>query len=93
MQYLDFEQTILEIDSRLAQIESDGTRTAEEKKEEALRLKNKKGVSTSRMCKTLSLQFNLWGQVLIWLCFGSQSKETGPRDSGQDQLPRRSHRH
>lgn len=56
-------------------------------------LKNKKGVSTSRMCKTWSLQFNLWGQVLIWLCFGSQSKETGPGDSGQDQLPRRSHRH
>lgn len=42
MQYLDFEQNILEIDSRLSSVENDSTRTAEEKKEEVLRLKTKK---------------------------------------------------
>lgn len=54
MQYLDFEQTILEIDSRLAQIESDGTRTAEEKKEEALRLKNKKEKALANIYSNLT---------------------------------------
>lgn len=54
MQYLDFEQTILEIDSRLAQIESDGTRTVEEKKEESLRLKNKKEKALANIYSNLT---------------------------------------
>ena len=71
MQYLDFEQTILEIDSRLAQIESDGTRTAEEKKEEALRLKNKKE-------KALT---NIYGNLTAWQKSAVARHESRPHTS------------
>ena len=54
MQYLDFEQTILEIDSRLSQVEVDGTRTPEEKKEETERLKHKKEKALSSIYSNLT---------------------------------------
>lgn len=42
MQYLDFEQQILEIDARLTDVNADVTRSEEEKKEETLRLNKKR---------------------------------------------------
>ena len=42
MQYLDFEQQILEIDTRLADVSADTTRSEDEKKEETARLNKKR---------------------------------------------------
>ncbi len=42
MQYLDFEQQILEIDTRLADVNADVTRSKDEKKEETARLNKKR---------------------------------------------------
>lgn len=54
MQYLDFEQTILEIDSRLNQVESDTTRTDDEKKEEKSRLKHKREKALTSLYASLT---------------------------------------
>ena len=54
MQYLDFEQNILEIDSRLSEVESDPTRSTEEKKEEVIRLTKKREKALSSLYSNLS---------------------------------------
>lgn len=71
MQYLDFEQTIHEIDTRLSQVESDATRTDIEKKEETERLKNKKE-------KALA---NLYGNLTPWQKSAVARHENRPHTS------------
>lgn len=54
MQYLDFEQNILEIDTRISDIEADITRTVEEKKEELERLNKKKSKALESLYTNLT---------------------------------------
>lgn len=54
MQYLDFEQQILEIDTRLSDVESDSTRSSDEKKEEIIRLTKKREKALSSLYSNLS---------------------------------------
>lgn len=61
MQYLDFEQQILEIDTRLADVNADVTRSDAEKKEETSRLIKKK----EKAIETIYLNLSPWQKSAV----------------------------
>ena len=54
MQYLDFEKQVLEIDTRISDIDADTTRDAEEKKQELARLNQKKEKAITSLYSNLT---------------------------------------